>query len=90
MLGDGFAVVGRSADDLEIGEAAKSVAARLGLSFVDLSSLEVDSSQLDHVLQTHRAALVRPDRYLFGAVDDQTSLDALIQALGERLCLTPA
>jgi 2-polyprenyl-6-methoxyphenol hydroxylase-like FAD-dependent oxidoreductase len=92
LLGAGFAVVGRRREDLAIGSEASTVAKRLGMRFVDLEEIEAPEKghRLDSAFEKSTAVLLRPDRIVFGAVDDETSLDDLILALGDKLSLESA
>ena len=87
LLGPGFALVGRSGADLQLGADARRVLERLGARLVDLESLEAVEGQLDPLFEEHPAALVRPDRIVFGAVDEAHDLDALVRELADRLRL---
>lgn len=85
--GPGFALLGRSDADLELDAEATAIAARLGLRRVALDALEVVAGSLDRVFDEKRGALLRPDRYLFGVVDDETDASALVRALAEKIAL---
>jgi 3-(3-hydroxy-phenyl)propionate hydroxylase len=89
LLGRGFAVVGRTRADLVVGSDAALVAKRIGLRFVDLEETDgpVEGNRFDLVLESSPAVILRPDRIVFGVVDDDHSLDDLIRALGEKLSL---
>jgi len=86
-LGDGFAVVGRKPADLRMGEQARTVLARLGGRARSLEDLEVVEGTPDPLLDRHPAAVVRPDRYVFGVVDADWPLDRLLGELGRTLSL---
>ncbi|MCF6196156.1 MAG: chorismate-binding protein [Emcibacter sp.] len=43
--------------------------------------------ELDRVFERHAALVLRPDRYIFGVVDDNWNLDALMVELGRKLGL---
>ncbi len=87
VLGPGPSVVGRTARDLEMSPAANAVLERLGGRAVPLDELEVVAGDLDPLFAAHPAALVRPDRYVFGVVDDDWSLDRLLLEFGRALSL---
>ena len=42
---------------------------------------------MDRVFDSHSALVLRPDRYVFGVVDDNWDLDRLLAELGRRLAL---
>jgi hypothetical protein len=55
---------------------------------VSLEGIEVvPGTSSDSLFDAHPAAIVRPDRYVFGVVDDQRDLDGLVVELGRRLHL---
>jgi 3-(3-hydroxy-phenyl)propionate hydroxylase len=87
LLGRGFAVVGRKRSDLRLGREAAALLQRLGGRAVGLEELEVTEGDFDRLFDSHPAALLRPDRYVFGVVDEDWSLDRLLRELGRRLCL---
>jgi 3-(3-hydroxy-phenyl)propionate hydroxylase len=87
LLGRGFAVVARKQSDLRLGAEARSVVERLGARIVSLEGLEVTLGAFDPLLDAHSAVVLRPDRYVFGFVDDHWDLDALLVELGRKLAL---
>jgi hypothetical protein len=54
---------------------------------VSLEGLEVVEGRIDPLFDAHPAAVLRPDRYVFGVVDDEWGLDRLIGELGRKLGL---
>ena len=86
-LGKGFVVVGRTPADLEVGPEADAVLERLGARRVALEGFEVMEGIADPLLETSPAAIVRPDRIVFGVVDADHDLDALVATLAEKLAL---
>ena len=87
ILGAGFAVVGRCTRDLVVGDEAADVIARLGGRIVSLDGLEVIEGEMDRVFEEHAAVVLRPDRTIFGVVDDDWDLDRLILQLEEKIGL---
>jgi 3-(3-hydroxy-phenyl)propionate hydroxylase len=87
LLGDGFAIVGRKPGDVELGDEASKAFERLGGRTVILDELEITEGVRDALFDRHPAAIVRPDRYVFGVVDEAWSLDALVLELGRKACL---
>ena len=85
LLGRGFAVVARSEADARVGAEARTILERLDARVVTLDGLEVVDGTMDWLFLSHPAALVRPDRYLFGVVDAEWDLDRLVAELGRRL-----
>jgi hypothetical protein len=86
-LGKGFAVVGRTRDDLRMGAEAQRVLEHLNAPTVALDALEVVEGQLDPLFETHPAVVVRPDRLIFGVVDADHDLDRLLGELARKLWL---
>ena len=86
-LGKGFAIVGRSQDDLNMGAEAQRVFERLAAKTVALDQLEVVDGEVDPLLETHPAVVVRPDRLIFGVVDSSYDLDRLLGELNRKLSL---
>jgi hypothetical protein len=87
LFGPGFAVIGRKQKDLEMGAEARVVLERLGGRTVSLEGLEVVEGAMDNVFEAHAAVVLRPDRYIFGVVDDDWDLDSLLGELGRRITL---
>jgi hypothetical protein len=87
LFGSSFAVIGRTARDLEMGAEASAVLERLGGRAVTLEGLEVLEGAMDNVFETHSALILRPDRYVFGVVDEDWDLDSLLGELGRRIAL---
>ena len=89
-LGRGFAVVARKDGDLALGAEARAVLERLGGRTASLEGLDVVEGERDQVFDDHPAVVLRPDRYVFGVVDDDWDLDRLIALLGRKLALRGA
>jgi 3-(3-hydroxy-phenyl)propionate hydroxylase len=87
LLGRSFAVVARKQADLRLGSEASAVLQRLGGRAVSLEGLEVTRGEADHLFDAHAAALLRPDRYVFGVVDEAWDLDRLLLELARKLAL---
>ncbi len=66
-------------------DASRAALAAIGARIVDLSGLELVRGHRDRLFGAHAAALVRPDRYVFGVTDDAHSLDDLIADLTTKL-----
>ncbi len=87
LVGRGFAVIGRKESDLQLGPAAAHLLERLGARTLALEDLEVTEGELDQGFDPHPAVVLRPDRYVFGVVDDDWDLDRLVGELGRKLAL---
>ena len=70
-----------------MGAEASAVLERLGGRAVSLEGLEVTQGEVDNIFDAHPAAVLRPDRYVFGVVDDEWNLDRLLVELGRKLSL---
>jgi 3-(3-hydroxy-phenyl)propionate hydroxylase/flavoprotein hydroxylase len=87
LLGPGFALVGRKESDLQLGPEARAILRRIGGRTLSLEGLEVSRGEADQLFDAHSAAVVRPDRYIFGVVDENWNLDQLLLELGRELAL---
>jgi len=86
-LGPGFAVLGRTREDLKLGARARAIVDRLGAALVEVDSFEVVQGRLDPLFEDHSAVIVRPDRLIFGVVDPETDLDTLVLELARELAM---
>jgi hypothetical protein len=87
LFGPSFAVIGRKEKDLEMGAEASAVLECLGGRTVSLEGLGVVEGAMDNVFEVHSALVLRPDRYIFGVVDEDWDLDSLLGELGRRITL---
>jgi 3-(3-hydroxy-phenyl)propionate hydroxylase len=87
LLGSGFAVVGRTAGDLALSADAARLLERLDGRVVPLEDLEVVEGRVDPLFDAHAAAVVRPDRHVFGVVDGAFDVDRLLAALRRQLAM---
>lgn len=87
QLGDGFTVIGRKQNDLQMGAEARGILERLGAKTLCLEELEVVAGEMDSAFDAHPAVILRPDRYVFGVVDDEWDLDRLVLELRDKLAL---
>ena len=85
LLGPGFAVVGRDAAALQLSDESRAILERRGGRVVSLEGLELEENRFDALFEQHDAAVVRPDRYVFGVADAEAGLDALLGRLSELL-----
>ncbi len=86
LLGPGFALVSRDAE-VALSEASQRILQRLGARIVSLAGLTEVGGRIDRLFQQHEAAIVRPDRLVFGHTDTDLPLDALVEQLGAALAL---
>ena len=87
LLGPGFAVVMRTGEQMPA-DHSRTVLDRIGAEVVTLDSLEVVRGHFDRLFEEHAAAIVRPDRLVFGHTTDDCTLDQLIERLADKLALT--
>jgi len=87
LLGEGFAIVARTEADLTLGPEARGILERLDARCVCLEGLDVVEGIMDRLFEDHAAVVLRPDRYIFGVVDESADLDGLVCELGRRLSL---
>ena len=87
LLGPGFAVVARTGKDLAMSAASRAFLERIGAGRVSLEGVEEVEGDRDRLFADHPAAIVRPDRYVFGVVDADFDLDRLVAALEAKLAL---
>ena len=88
LIGRGFAVVGRRHGDCALGEEAAGIFEKLGGRCIPLEDVAlIEGEANDAIFETSPAVLVRPDRFVFGFVDEAHDLDALVRALAEKLAL---
>jgi len=87
LLGRDFAVVARSRSDVEMNDASTRVFERLGGRCVVLEDVDLFEDEVDRVFHTCPAVMLRPDRIIFGVVDESTNLDELMDALAKKLGL---
>ena len=85
LLGPGFAVIGRTPGDLQMGAEAAAILERLGGRTLSLEGLEVTEGEPDKLFEAHPAVILRPDRYIFGLVDEAWPLDRLLPELARLL-----
>jgi len=94
LLGNGFALVLKN----EPGKnepaqpqpslAAQEILQKINAKVVYLTGLEAIKGRFDSLFEEHDAALVRPDRLVFGHTSNNLDLDALVHLLAQKLELT--
>ena len=87
LLGDGFAVVANSDAELALDDPARAILQRLNASLVTLEELQPVRGRLDRLFEKYDAAVVRPDRIVFGHTSADVTLNQLIADLAARLHL---
>lgn len=89
VLGSGFAIAARDAKSVQLNDASRAIVEALGITIVALTDFELERGRFDPLFDQASAALIRPDRYIFGHTTDQVSLDDLIEALSAKLGFVP-
>ncbi|NKB98810.1 MAG: bifunctional 3-(3-hydroxy-phenyl)propionate/3-hydroxycinnamic acid hydroxylase [Pseudomonadales bacterium] len=91
LLGNGFALVLQSevlqSEHTNLSVRSREILDLLGAQIVSLENLTVTRGRLDRLFKNFDAALIRPDRVVFGHTDQTHSVDDLVQALATSLHL---
>lgn len=90
LLGPAFAIVARDRACVRLDEARLAWFTRLGGRVVTLDDVEIVDGTRDRLFDAHEAALVRPDRYVYGVTDDAHALDDLVGRLQAQITDAPA
>jgi 3-(3-hydroxy-phenyl)propionate hydroxylase len=90
LLGSGFAVVARDAASLAMSEGSRAWLESFGAGVLSLDSVDIVHGYRDRLFDSHAAAVVRPDRYVFGVTDETHSLDDLVASLKSMIENTDA
>ena len=85
FIGSGFAVVGRSESDLRMSDESRAILERLGTQVLAIDELELVEGDFDSLFEDHPVVLLRPDRIIFGVVEGEHDLDALVSELAGSL-----
>jgi 3-(3-hydroxy-phenyl)propionate hydroxylase len=85
LIGRGFAVIAREEADLKLGPDGRAALERLNAQTLSLEGLDHTLGESDELFAAHPAVILRPDRYVFGVVDEQWSLDQLLVELERKL-----
>ena len=88
ILGNGFALVTRSNEKLEISEQTRAILNQLDIGVVSLEGLSTVRGRFDRLFEQFESAIVRPDRLVFGHTDESNSVDDLVAKLAKKLTLT--
>ena len=86
-MGRDFALIGASEADVALDAEATALADRIGLERLALEGLEIVEGEVDRVFDHARGVLLRPDRYVFGVVDEATDASDLVRLLATKLSL---
>ena len=87
-LGSGFAIVMRSQQMPELSDEARAIISQLAMPVVSLETFTPVQGHLDRLFKENEAAIVRPDRIVFGHTTDSVTLDELVRQLGKKLHLS--
>ncbi len=86
-LGPGFALVHKGTPPA-LKETSKDILSAIGANIVSVDGVEEERGHIDRLFAHADAAIVRPDRLVFGHTTDDISVDELIAELGVKLALT--
>lgn len=86
-LGRGFALVARDAKALRLDPVSEALVERLGITVTTLDGLEPIKGRFDSLFDHADAAVVRPDRYVFGHTTHRLTTNDLLRSLAARLSL---
>jgi 3-(3-hydroxy-phenyl)propionate hydroxylase len=86
-LGQGFALVTRLSN-LKLNEESKTTMQKLNMSVCDISQYEPVRGHHDQLFADADAAIIRPDRYVFGHTTAEMGADDLIKSLAVQLSLS--
>lgn len=85
-LGSGFALVSRTGFP-PLSEQSQNILAALNIELVCLSNVKTKQGHFDPLFEQADAAVIRPDRYVFGHTSDQLTVDDLLENLATSLAL---
>jgi 3-(3-hydroxy-phenyl)propionate hydroxylase len=85
LFGEGFAVVGKNQNALNLSAEGKAILKKLDAPLVSLEDLQKVRGHFDNAFENADAIIVRPDRYVFGHTADGVALDDLVSDLGRKL-----
>jgi 3-(3-hydroxy-phenyl)propionate hydroxylase len=88
FLGGGFAIVAKSEEAFQLTDYSERVIEKLGARLVNLDGYTEVRGHFDRLFKHSEAAIVRPDRLVFGHTSESVSLDELIEDLAAKLALT--
>ena len=83
LFGPGFSLVCRQPPTLS--DQSNAIIEGLGITVVSLEGLKEVDGHFDQLFEHSDAAIVRPDRYVFGHTENDLDPDQLIELLAERL-----
>ncbi len=85
-LGSGFALVSRG-ELSPLNKRSQTIMAALNIQPVCLANIQIKQGHFDPLFEHAEAALIRPDRYVFGHTSDSKTADDLLDALATSLAL---
>ena len=83
-----MAIVTRNAELPEFPDDVQAVINRLEINVVSTEGLKSVQGHMDRLFEKNEAAIVRPDRIVFGHTTQSLSLDELVLQLAEKLHLS--
>ncbi|MCZ6658681.1 MAG: bifunctional 3-(3-hydroxy-phenyl)propionate/3-hydroxycinnamic acid hydroxylase [Gammaproteobacteria bacterium] len=86
-LGPGFAIVAKTEADLVLSAASQATLDRIQGRCTSIGGLQEVRGHIDRLFNHADAAIVRPDRYVFGHTTDDVTLDDLMADLADKLSI---
>ena len=87
LMGNSFCLVGCDDAAIALDETAAAMLRELGGTRLSLAGLDTVEGRLDDLFKDAGAAIVRPDRVVFGHTDDPRDASALVADLGRKMGL---
>jgi 3-(3-hydroxy-phenyl)propionate hydroxylase len=87
LLGKGFALIVRSKDAMNFSMQTRRTLDKLHMTIVCLEELSIVSGYFDPLFKLSEAAIVRPDRLVFGHTDENNSIDDIVEKLAIKMNL---
>ena len=87
LLGSGLAIVTRNAELPQFSYDVRTLIDRLEINLVSTAGLKPIQGHLDRLFEKSEAAIIRPDRIVFGHTTQNLSPDELVRLLAKKLHL---
>ncbi len=84
LIGPNFAILSATDVSNDLSEKHKALLERIGTTMLVLPESSRKSRELDALLGLHKAVILRPDRYVFGLVNNVHSMSEQLDKLAEH------
>ncbi len=84
LIGQNFAILSATDVSDDLSEQHKALLEKIGTTMLVLPEATRKSNELDLLLGLHKAVIVRPDRYVFGLVNDENSMSDQLNKLQQH------